>query len=397
MTERATLPRGLRCALAAIVPLLVACQAGSAGPFLAEPAELAWEGVEPGGPAARLTVRVTNEGSASARLVGADIVLLESACGTFEVVGNLPESLPANRPVAMDIAFVPRADAPGGCGCLATATLSLIFDVAPFGIDVPLAAGGTCDAPVRCVPTTVVFPSTLQGQVRHGNVTCWNVGSQDVEVESAGVMPGGDPGFGIGVPDLVLPSPLGPGAAIAIPVSFKAGDGGEFAASLEVKADGRSVVVPMTATGERLFPRCSEGHPADPDPVLVTKAWTVVLESDVISSYAGTIRDRWYYDNQAPLIGDFLLTSGGLADPACPCGESGHEGWCNCGGNPGDLFLNVHAFPIDDRVRAWVRRIQPWDHLEIRGWEVDHITYPDGSGWHDAGCHTLILTWICET
>ena len=45
---------------------------------------------------------------------------------------------------------------------------------------------------------------------------------------------------------------------------------------------------------------------------------------------------------------------------------------------------------------AWIRSLQPWDWVTVRGYEVLKINYDDGSWWQDAGCHTLIVTWVCD-
>jgi hypothetical protein len=62
--------------------------------------------------------------------------------------------------------------------------------------------------------------------------------------------------------------------------------------------------------------------------------------------------------------------------------------------SPTREFWNIHAVPHDDTVESWIRRIEVGDRLLIRGWEVAEILFPGGA-FRDAGCNTLIVTWVC--
>lgn len=385
--------------LAAAALVLSGCDSGpgAAGPVSVAPAALAWDEVGPDAPGGSLELVVANVGGGVANLVDVEVDSRESACGTFEVVGDPARALAAGQSATVAVAFVPKTGAAGGCGCVAIASLWLTFDAEPYSVEVPLVASGACKSPVRCLPSPLAFATTLEGETRNRTVTCWNVRTTDIPIDSAGLAAGGDGEFKAGAPTLGLPGPLAGLASFEIPVAFRPKGGGAFAATLEVRAESRTTAIPMTGTGEPRFPKCADGIPVDPEPVLETADYTVTLDTTIVSAYDGTIRSRWYYDNQSPLIADVLTTTGALADPACECGQSGHQAWWrNCDPAPEDLFINVHAFPMNGAVDTWVRRIRDFDRLQIRGWEVDRITYPNGSWWTDAGCHTLIITWICQ-
>ncbi len=391
-----------RCAwfLALLPPFLsLGCDAGDDGSpvLVVQPPVLDFGTVRAGSAASRRILGVENQGGGSAELWEAEVLPGAAACGTFAIVGEPWQDIRGGGGGQVEIEFSPSANGPEGCGCVSIATLRLGFDADPQPIDVLLVARGECGQPLHCVPQEKAFPLTLIGQSRKATIHCWNAEESAVTVESAGMAPGGDACLSAGPPGTPLPATLGQGEGIAIPVEFRPEAAGESSGILRVQAAGRVIEVPISGTSEPRLPRCSDGIPDDPDPVLESAAYAITLESPAVSAYEGTIRSRWYYDDQAPLVADVLLTTGGFAQSSCECGQDGHHAWWrDCAHEDDDLFVNIHAVPFDERVESWVRRIAVWDRLQVRGWEVLKIAYPDGSTWQDAGCNTLIVTWVCE-
>jgi len=283
---------------------------------------------------------------------------------------------------------------------VATGQLSLSFDVGGLQMRIPLIARGTCDLPLACSPTNIELPDAIVGSTYENSVTCYNlteapvtVASIDVEASAAGVVSTSVSGS--------LPRELDVGGRTTFTVSTTPDEEGDFDGLILVAGTGGDPLaeVNVMGTGHRLRPLCSSEMPEDPEPVLETDDYTITLETPTPSSYTGVVRSFWFYTNQPPMIADVLVTNGGFADTACVCGQTGHLAHCEgaaCMAEPMGEMINVHALPYSDIVDGWVRSLEEWDTVTVHGYEVDRIDYSNNTYWTDAGCHTLIITMICD-
>lgn len=325
----------------------------------------------------------------------------ETSCGSFSLDIRPPwDAIEPGSTWRVPVVFEPDPDCEPGCGCSASGRLDLSFDVGGLVQRIPLIARGTCDFPLACSPTRIEFPEAIVASEYETRVTCHNVSEGDVVVAALEI----DNSDGETVSadsERSLPRDVQLGGQLSLDVITAPTTEGEFDGLVALVGDDGATLaeVFVTGTARRERPLCSAGTPEDPDPVLETPEYEITLESRTPSSYTGVIRSFWFYNDQPPLIADVLVTSGAFADPACSVGQTGHQAhWegVECLGGPDDLFVNVHALPYSEIADEWVRGLEIWDTVTIRGYEVDRVNYSDGSWWADAGCHTLIITWICD-
>jgi hypothetical protein len=391
---RRVLAAGMAAGLAAIA----GCEAGPAV-LEVDRALLDFGEVDPAAGARTLVLHVFNSGGEAATVSSAGLEVRLAGCGALSLEGGDGSvELGGGEELALTVRFDPDPANPGGCACAGAGEVRVAMDREPWFFSVPVVVRAACDSPVRCVPGAVDFGQAFLGRKESATVTCANVGPVPAVLESlAAARP-----FGLGKGAPPTPWDLGPAEAIAFAVEYGPREAGDSAGVLEVASSadtgGGTLEIPLSGTGVRAYPACSEGIPADPDPVLEAKGWTIVLETPIPSEYVGTVRSRWYYGDQPPLISDVLVASGELAEAGCQAGQDGHMAWWrDCQPGPDDLFANLHVIPFDDDIDTWIRRIAVWDRVTIRGYEVLKVTYPDGSTWQDAGCNTLIVTWVCAT
>ena len=98
------------------------------------------------------------------------------------------------------------------------------------------------------------------------------------------------------------------------------------------------------------------------------------------------------------MLGSLTAPGHWLGTDPCKVWQSGHRYYwegCDCLDGDGTIH-NIHAIPADERMDAWLRTLVEWQPITIVGYEVATIEYDNGTWWSDAGCNTLIVTWICE-
>jgi hypothetical protein len=378
------------------------CGGDAPGELVFSHEALTFADVDPSAGPRTQELEIENVGGAQVLVYEARVVTEESVCGTFALGVQPPwRPIQAGATWRVPVTFEPDPACEPGCGCAASARLMMSFDVGGLQVQIPLIARGTCDLPLACSPTNVELPDAVVESTYVTNVTCYNVTDAAVTVAALEVE-GSEPGVVTTSDAGTLPRELAVGSRFRFTVSATPSGEGDFDAMISVAGAGGVALaeVFVAGTAHRLRPLCSSELPVDPEPVLETEDYTIVLESPTPSSYTGVVRSFWFYTDQPPLIADVLVTSGAFADPACIVGQSGHmahwEGEA-CLGDPDDLFVNVHALPHSEIVDGWVRSLEEWDTVTVRGYEVDRINYTDGSWWTDAGCHTLIITLICDT
>jgi hypothetical protein len=389
---------------AAVALAAAGCDGGGPARFELSDEALVFGDIDPSAGPRTLELEVRNVGAAGGDLSAAVLTMGDALCGTFALVGGPTFGrIDGGGSFTLAVQFTPDPTAGTGCACHATATLALNFTAEPFGAAVAVLAHGPCDESLLCAPSPVEFPDALIERESEDEIECYNVRAGPLEAGSAALAEDGDAAFTLGPPSPPLPATLAPAGKISLRLTFAPDEEGPYASRLVVRAPDGTTLQEVEVVGQasRERPLCSAGIPPDPEPVLEADGYAILLESDVPSSYAGVVRAFWFYGDQPPLIADVLVTSGGYADPACEVSQSGHyaswSGAACTAGSPDDLFVNVHALPFSDQVEAWIRSLALWDRVTVRGYEVDRIDYDDGSWWTDAGCHTLIITWVCDT
>jgi len=394
---------GLVLVLAA-AQLLAGCGGGEGHGLLeVTPGVLDFGDLDPAGGSQALEILVTNVGDGPARVVRTAVSTEDGACGTFELDAAPPrQALGRGESTAIPVRFDPDPDVAPGCDCHALGYLDLMLDAAPHRLRLPLVVRGDCDAALRCLPNGIEFPAAIIEYVYEEQVQCYNLDPETaVTVEQLSI-DGDDAGvFQIHDPSPDLPAVLELGESVSFELHYlpleEAEHGGEIRLAL---AGGEELRLALAGSAGRERPLCVQGWPADPAPQLEGEGYTIVLEAEPnLSSYVGVVRSRWFYGDLPPLIADVLVTSGPKADPACNVGQSGHQAhWEGAACLPKDegLFINVHAVPHSETVDAWVRSLEVWDRVTVRGYEVARINFDSGGYWQDAGCHTMVVTWVCD-
>ncbi|NOZ85811.1 MAG: choice-of-anchor D domain-containing protein [Deltaproteobacteria bacterium] len=361
--------------------------------------------IEPGNGAIQAKLTLSNTGGRDAWLTQATLNNLDTACGAFELVDEIPrKNVPPGGSTTLTLSFKPDDSVEAGCACHAVAFLNLVLRPAPGVVKIPLVVRGACDDPLRCVPGAIDFGKAVVDFVYEDPVECFNVDpGKDRMLEKVGVTDDGDGSFSI---TDVIPShsaSLKVGDSVKFNVHYVPPQPGTHQGMVTLDLESGSMDLPLKGEADRARPLCSDGFPSDPEPVLRGDGYTILLEgdtpADAISSYPGVVRSFWFYDDQPPMIGDVLVTSGSKADPDCEVGQNGHTAYWKgqaCVGSQDDLFINVHAIPFSDTVETWIRRLELWDKVTVRGYEVDRVNYDNGGYWTDAGCHTMIITWLCD-
>lgn len=353
------------------------------------------------GPVTRL-VRIENLGGDSGTMLLTGVVTNDATCGTFSIPKEDPWAVIKGRSfIEYPVTFTPSSGAEAGCNCHATGHFEMMFDGETGDVEIGVIAAGECDQPLRCTPTAVAFDDGVAEHIQTRTVQCFNLSAVPVTVSRAKIE-GGDGQFSVRSNDMNLPATIGQGDVIAIEVIYTPPEPGSATAVMYLYAtpDGGNeaeFAFAVQGQAERRFPLCSEGIPSAPEVSWTGPGYVIIPELNHASQFTGTVRSRWFYDDEPPMTGDVLLASGALALPNCEAGQDGHMAyWKNCNPAPTDLFANIHAIPADDLVRRWISSIDVWDNLTIVGWEVLKIEYDLGYQWADAGCHTTIITWVCE-
>ena len=123
--------------------------------------------------------------------------------------------------------------------------------------------------------------------------------------------------------------------------------------------------------------------------------YVITLESETLSVYEGDVRAVRFYEGEAPLIADILVTTGDYSDPECDVGQSGHQYyWRGCNPEEGTI-TNIHAVPLTSQIADSVYNVEVWQRVAVVGLEVARIDFNDGRWWTDAGCNTLVIVELC--
>ncbi len=364
--------------------------------------DLRFRDVDPGEGPQTLRLEVVNIGDGPVAIYGVRLENRSGDCGDFSMDAYPPyPSFESGERWTITVTFAPSEGATSGCACFARARLAFDYDIGQLNRSLPITARGSCDAPLGCTHGSVEFTDAVIESTYETEIGCVNLSESEVEVVDVEVGGGDSNEFSLGPTRPVTPALLAPGGGIDFTVTFHPTEEGDFEEELVIVGqDDELASILLSGSAERARPHCTATPPEDPEPVLIGPNYEVFLESEDPSTYTGTIRSFWYYDDQPPLIADYLVTSGSYADPACEVGQTGHMAYwrgeeCQVDGG-GGLFANVHALPYSALVDEWLRSLSEWDVVTIRGYEVERIDYDDSSWWTDAGCNTLIITWVCD-
>lgn len=390
-------PRGFQVAVAAAL-LCSACGPSGSAEVVFSPSVVELLDIDARGGAVEAPLVVENLGSARLTVFDLRVTTQEGGCGTFSVDRRLTSFLEPGSSHEMTVRFEPHPEAAPGCGCMASGSVELVFDNHRVRISAPLFAMGPCDAPLACSPGAVDFGETAIEYEYHQQVACR--ATEAVTVEAVGLSEGSDVSFELaGLPE--LPLVLERMGRLDLTVDHAPLVVGDHGGAVAIRGAGGALLaeLPLSASADRSRPLCSPTDPTPPDPILDGPDYTVLLESTTPSTYEGVVRSFWFYEEEPPMISDVLVTSGAFADPACEVSQSGHmASWTGeaCLGDPEDLFVNVHVVPFSDAVDGWFRTLEIWDEVAVTGYEVERIDYDDDTFWTDAGCNTLIVTWLCD-
>ncbi len=365
----------------------------------AEPQKVDFSPTDPRDGDRSLQLQLLNPGTADALIDQAFVETEDNRCGTFSLLENLDgQVLEAGAQIAATLQFTPDPDTGSGCGCHSFGRLYLRLGGmrnCPT-IAVPLVALGPCEQPLRCNPDDLSFPAAIQGYTSNLPVTCYHFGEQPVMVDSLGLSDDTPATFALEYLSAAPPVQLAFSQFLEFSVAYHPTAEGEERGSVWLKtATGDEQNLPLFGRATRERPLCENGIPEMPQPVLQGDGYRITLESEALSTHRGVVRSQWFY-SEPPMMSDILVTSGDYADPACSVGQDGHYAWWrNCYIDEG-TFINVHAIPYSEQVEFWVRSLEIWDEVSVIGYEVDRVLYDNGSWWQDAGCHTMIITYICD-
>ena len=341
-----------------------------------------------------------NKGGSTVYVVSFDVTTEDDSCGEFSIAGDKgAKEVASDGRFETTITFTPNAGADPGCPCHA---------VGFFGIhlqsrtvcemdDVSLMAAGPCDKPLRCNLDEVVFEGAIIESSYEKVLTCYSFDLSGSKVEKVALAENSSPAFSIFGLKSDLPIQLAQGESISFAVQYLPVEPGDDKGEARIAlSNGVEMAIPLSGTADRERPLCESGLPSQPDPVLEVDNYVIALESNDLSFYSGIVRSQWFYDDMPPLISDILVTSGSFSDTDCEVGQSGHQyQWVNCDPSGGTI-TNIHAVPSSENVEEWVFSLEVWDEVTVVGYEVDRIDYDNGSWWTDAGCNTMIITWICD-
>lgn len=374
---------------------------GCGDTFVGSESALDFGDVSPSSGPVSIPLIYENKGSSSVYVIDYDVATKDNSCGDFSIAGDkgAKEVSPGGK-LETAIVFTPNADADPGCPCYAVGFFGLHLQglEACEVEDVPLIAAGRCDEPLRCNESEVSFPDSVIGSGYEKVVSCYSLAPGETVVEKVAMTASSSPSFSIVGLESNFPLKLSTGQSVSFAVRYAPVDPGDDSGDVEIAlSGGAKMAIELSGTADRERPLCDSGVPVLPDPVLEADDYVIALESENLSFYPGAVRSQWFYDDQPPLISDILVTSGSFLDTDdCQVSQNGHRyEWTNCDPSGGTIN-NIHAVPGSENAEKWVMSLETWDLITVVGYEVARIDYDNGSWWTDAGCNTLIVTWICD-
>lgn len=384
--------------------LVTSCDDGAGGLVELEYSEesVTFDNVNPSEGEVQRELTITNVGTGTVRAYDVGLEGVSGDCGSLSIDAFPPyPSLRAGDQWTVTVTFTPAENATSGCGCLVTGRLAFEYDVGSLGLRIPVTVRGACDSVLGCTQSAIEFSEAVTEATYREEIRCVNLTDADVDINAVELSGGASSYFSAETPRETPPLTLAPAAEIEIAVEYMPLEEGDHEDEVVVLgAEGSLAEIALFGSATRERPRCSAEAPVDPEPELRGPDYEILLESNTPSDYIGTLRSFWYYEDQPPLIADYLVTSGSYADPECEVGQRGHmaywEGEACVADGGGGVFANVHALPHSALVEEWLQSLEEWDVVTIRGYEVDRINYDDGSWWTDSGCHTLVITWVCD-
>jgi hypothetical protein len=369
-------------------------------PFAVLPALIDLEDISPTDDPSSSVLIYENVWPITAEVTSAEVTMEVDTCGSFSLSETLvPVGVVPDEKLEIGIDFVPDANSHSGCACRSIGFVDLeIKGPDSCAVEsIPLIARGHCTDSLFCNLTNVEFTGAKIDSSYSREISCYNLNVSGVSVQDVSLTTNSSSAYEIELGDTSIPAQLQLADSISFSVSYdpmETGvDQGEVTITLENQA---SVTISLFGEADRERPLCSDGLPDPPEIILEMDNYEILLESPDISYYPGAVRSQTFYNDQPPLISDIVVTSGTFSDPSCEVWQEGHRYyWQDC--NPeGGTINNVHAVPHSEQVDSWVRSLSIWDEITVVGYEVDRINYDDGSWWTDAGCNTMIVTWICD-
>ena len=363
------------------------------------PSRLDYGDVTPSGDRTSLKVQLENRSQQSLQINRISVVTEDGACGQFVMEEpGLGKMLPVGDTLERTVTFVPNPACGPGCDCHAFGRFFVeLHRRHQCRVDsTPLMAFGECAEPLRCGLRMGRFGGATINHTYAGSVLCHNLGEEPVEVRSASLAATSSASFSLSRSEPKLPATLGFLGTFEAVVSFSPTDRGAHHGQLVIDVGSRGrTTIDFSGLANRKRPLCSDGVPAHPQPVLLGPNYTISLEAPSISAHEGAVRAQWFYV-EPPMMSDIAIGTGEFASPSCEAGQQGHMAWWRgCNPNGGE-FKNIHAIPHSPQVDIWVRGLQTFEYVKFFGYEVDRVTYDDGRYWQDAGCNTMVLTWICD-
>ena len=358
--------------------------------------------VGPGGNSVTRSVQFKNIGQSALTLGAGNINIVTDPGGSGGSFGPASDQetieVAPGETFEAEVVFTPAETEEEGCALFASGELRLrpaLASCEPF--TVPLVMRGRCDAPLFCDQSRLSFVKSMVGFDYEKSVTCLNLGREDQTVESVVVEKEGPTAFTAKLEKGKPPVRLAFGEALTLKIGFSPRERGLEGASLVLSlSDGTQMSIPLEGEAVTERPICADGIPDLPAPVLDKDDYHVKLETETPSTYTGDVRAQRFYEGEAPMISDVLVTNEDYSDPACDVGQEGHYAyWRNCNPQSGQ-FINIHAVPANAEVERWVRSLEVGMAVSVIGYEVDRIDYDDGKWWTDHGCHTLLIEWICD-
>ncbi|MCP4676290.1 MAG: choice-of-anchor D domain-containing protein [Deltaproteobacteria bacterium] len=356
--------------------------------------------VSPNGDPSSEIVNLTNTGADTARLSQPIVKTEDPICGEFTVESDLVGTeLGQGEHVEISLIFTPDPDAEPGCGCHAVATVQLQSQM-QCEVDPPLlqlVAAGACAEPLYCDTMAIAFLDAIVDSTYAHEVTCYNLEPDGSTVRNIAVSSSNSDIFSVSTEDLSWPHSLSMADAASFTVTYTPTDEGDHTGEIVLELDdGDEMTISLSGTAQRARPLCESGLPEPPSLVLEADDYVISLESEKISIYPGTLRSQTFYNGEPPLVSDLLVTTGSFSDPDCDVWQNGHQFvWQDCDPDNGTIH-NIHAVPHSEQVDEWIHGLAIWDEITVVGYEVDRIDYDNNSWWTDAGCNTLIITWICD-